>query len=29
MESTNGIWRLLDGGAATNQWRFYCAQQVP
>ena len=28
MESTNGICRLLDGGAATNQWRFYRAEQL-
>ena len=29
MESTNGIWRLLDGGASTNHWRFYRAERVP
>ena len=29
MESTNGIWRLLDGGASTNRWRFYRAELVP
>ena len=25
MESTKGIWWLLDAGAAANQWRFYRA----
>ena len=29
MESTNGVWRLLDGSASTNRLRFYRAVQVP
>jgi len=29
MESTNGIRRLLNAGAATNHWRFYRAEQLP
>ena len=29
MESTNGIWRLLDTGAVSNGWRFYRAEQLP
>jgi len=29
MESTNGVWRMLDGGATNHAWRFYRAVQVP
>ena len=29
MESTNGIWRMLDSGASNHAWRFYRAVQLP
>jgi hypothetical protein len=29
MESTNGVWRMLDEGAANQPWRFYRTVQVP
>lgn len=29
MESTNGVWRLLDSGATNHPWRFYRAVQLP
>jgi hypothetical protein len=29
MESTNGVWRLLDDGATNHPWRFYRAVQLP
>jgi hypothetical protein len=29
MESTNGVWRLLDKGATNQPWQFYRAVQLP
>jgi hypothetical protein len=29
MESTNGVWRMVDEGAMNQPWRFYRTVQVP